>query len=523
MVSEIKYTGAYNNTIHYGYDGNKRISEVNDVCYTYDEAGHLTTEVNVITRTGVNFVYDKGGNITEIRPFEKGEYGKTQTFTYGNSNWKDLLTEYNGNEIIYDEIGNPLTYYNGTEFKWTMGQRLKSAKRSDGINISYTYNEDGLRTSKTINNVKFNYYWNDGQLSAQTYAGNTMYFRYDGDTPIGFEYNNSQYYYVTDLLGSIIAVLDADGKTAAKYSYDAWGNCTIINNKNDIAYTNPLRYRGYYYDSDTGLYCIQSRYYDSNTGRYINANSANAVLQGKLNLFEYDTNPMKCVSQQTTDLSGIGSDGKISSCGYSDLKPPIESTYKAYNIYLFRLRRFQFQSKFIIKSLKTYFKKINQNICDADSPEEFASYWNKIQSSDVTILDSHANPDTIFNGLTIDKIRKLKKINCKALIILGCNAGHYSHIWNNVAYEFSKKISGTTVASDGTVYPVFSGTSEATYTSKDDEDFDELLNNNKNRKNYGWVVYRNNNFNIAWYNTGMKVLTFPSILDYLQNCGYVNF
>lgn len=55
LVSEIKYTGAYNNTIHYGYDGNKRISEVNDVCYTYDEAGHLTTEVNVITRTGVNF------------------------------------------------------------------------------------------------------------------------------------------------------------------------------------------------------------------------------------------------------------------------------------------------------------------------------------------------------------------------------------------------------------------------------------------------------------------------------------
>ena len=85
--------------------------------------------------------------------------------------------------------------------------------------------------------MKFNYYWNDGKLTTQTYAGNTMYFRYDGDTPIGFEYNNSQYYYVTDLLGSIIAVLDAEGKTAAEYSYDAWGNCTIINNKNDIAYT----------------------------------------------------------------------------------------------------------------------------------------------------------------------------------------------------------------------------------------------------------------------------------------------
>lgn len=206
LVSEIKYTGAYNNTIHYGYDGNKRISEVNDICYTYDEAGHLTTEVNVITRTGVNFVYDKGGNVVEIIPFSRGRYGQSHTFTYGDPNWKDLLTAYNGNEITYDEIGNPLTYYNGTEFKWTMGCRLKSAVRSDGIKIKCTYNADGLRTSKTINNVKFDYYWNDGKLSAQTYAGNTMYFRYDEDTPIGFEYNNSQYYYVTDLLGSIIAV-----------------------------------------------------------------------------------------------------------------------------------------------------------------------------------------------------------------------------------------------------------------------------------------------------------------------------
>lgn len=525
LVSDIKYTGAYNNTIHYGYDKNRRISEVNDICYTYDKAGHLTTEVNVITRTGKDFVYDKGGNIVEIRPFSRGRYDKSQTFTYGNSNWKDLLTEYDGNEITYDEIGNPLNYYNGTEFKWTMGQRLKSAKRSDGVKISYTYNADGLRTSKTINNVKFNYYWNDGKLTAQTCAGNTVYFRYDGDTPIGFEYNNSQYYYVTDLLGNIIAVLDADGKTAAEYSYDAWGNCTVLKNANGIANTNPLRYKGYYYDSDTGLYCIKSRYYDSNTGRYINADSANSVLQGELNLFEYDTNPMKYVSQQTTDLSGMGSDGKISSCGYSDLKPPTVSSIKTYDIYLFRLGELKFQSQFIIKSLKRYFPKINQFICEANNPEEFSLHWNKIRKSDVTILDSHANPETIFNGLTIDKIRKLKKINCKALIILGCNAGHYSYLWDNIAYEFSKKISGTVVASDGTVDGPYLDNSEPVYKSIKDKEgyFTELLKNDKNRDNLGWVLYKNNNSNISWYNTGMKELKFPLILDYLQSCGYVKF
>ena len=421
LVSEIKYTGAYNNTIHYGYDGNKRISEVNDVCYTYDEAGHLTTEVNVITRTGVNFVYDKGGNVVEIIPFSRGRYGQSHTFTYGDSNWKDLLTAYNGNEITYDEIGNPLTYYNGTEFNWTMGQKLKSAVRSDGVKISYTYNVEGLRTGKTINNIKFNYYWNDGQLSAQTYAGNTMYFRYDGDTPIGFEYNNSQYYYVTDLLGSIIAVLDAEGKTAAEYSYDAWGNCTVINNKNDIAYTNPLRYRGYYYDSDTGLYCIQSRYYDSNTGRYINANSANAVLQGKLNLFEYDTNPMKCVSQQTTDLSGIGSGGKISSCGYSDLKPPrTNNIKKVFHTYVFTMGEFHDESDIIMLNLKKYFKSVYGRVYDTNCADYFHDYWDGIGYADVIVLNTHSSQEVMFNNLYIQDVRKLRKVNCKALIILGC-------------------------------------------------------------------------------------------------------
>lgn len=535
LVSEIKYTGAYNNTIHYGYDGNKRISEVNDIYYTYDEAGHLTTEVNVITRTGVNFVYDKGGNVVEVIPFSRGRYGQSHTFTYGDSNWKDLLTEYNGNEIIYDEIGNPLTYYNGTEFKWTMGQRLKSAKRSDGINISYTYNEDGLRTSKTINNVKFNYYWNDGQLSAQTYAGNTMYFRYDGDTPIGFEYNNSQYYYVTDLLGSIIAVLDADGKTAAEYSYDAWGNCTIINNKNDIAYTNPLRYRGYYYDSDTGLYCIQSRYYDSKTGRYINANSANAVLQGKLNLFEYDTNPMKCVSQQTTDLSGMGSEGKVNNSsdyydvlrqGSSTISPPIFSEHnKTYDALIFSLDEFIEGSEMIKKSLENYFKRLCGFVFRVESANEFKSYWNSITYADVIVLNSHAGADVIFNDLYMKDIRKLKKINCKALIILGCNAGHYTHIWNNIAYEFSKKVSGTVVASDGTVGSSWEGLDESINESYIDDEgvFNEYLKNDKNRDNLGWILYKTNNVNTTWYSTGIKIITLPSILDYLQNAGLVKF
>ena len=200
------------------------------------------------------------------------------------------MTAYNGNEITYDEIGNPLTYYNGMKFSWTMGRRLKSVKNGNA-NISYAYNADGLRTRKVISGIQFNYYWNGDKLTGQTWHGNTLYFYYDKDgNPIGFDYNNNHYYYITNLQGDIIAILDVNGNLMAEYEYDSWGNCTITYDTNSIAYTNPLRYRGYYYDSDTGLYYLQSRYYDANIGRFINADDAEMIYFGVRNLFSYCKN-----------------------------------------------------------------------------------------------------------------------------------------------------------------------------------------------------------------------------------------
>ena len=158
----------------------------------------------------------------------------------------------------------------------------------DGTDILYTYNADGLRTSKTINGIKFSYFWNGSKLTAQTWLGNTIYFYYDNNgVPIGFDYNYNHYYYVTNLQGDIIAILSSDGDLVAEYSYDAWGNYTIVTNKDSIANINPLRYRGYYFDSDIGLYYLWSRYYDSNTGRFISADSAEMIVKGEINLFSY--------------------------------------------------------------------------------------------------------------------------------------------------------------------------------------------------------------------------------------------
>ena len=246
QISDITYSGSYNNNIHYEYDDNGNITAANDVQYSYDEAGQLTKEINSATDSGKEYVYYKGGNIVSVKHIENGEETETDTYTYGNSNWKDLLTEYNGNEITYDEIGNPLTYYAGTKLSRTIGRRLESVRKGNA-RISNNYTADGLRTSKTINGIKFSYFWNGSKLTAQTWLGNTIYFYYDNNgVPIGFDYNYNHYYYVTTLQGDIIAILDSNGTCVAEYSYDAWGNYTIVTNKDSIANINPLRYRGYY-------------------------------------------------------------------------------------------------------------------------------------------------------------------------------------------------------------------------------------------------------------------------------------
>ena len=99
------------------------------------------------------------------------------------------------------------------------------------------------------------------------------------------------YYYVLNLQGDVVKLIDQDGAVAASYEYDAWGN--ILSSSGSMAEKNPLRYRGYYYDVETGFYYLQSRYYDPATRRFINADvysstdSSDAV---SCNMFAYCNN-----------------------------------------------------------------------------------------------------------------------------------------------------------------------------------------------------------------------------------------
>ncbi len=81
------------------------------------------------------------------------------------------------------------------------------------------------------------------------------------------------YSFLKNLQGDVVALVDDQGDTVARYSYDAWGVPTVLEDHTDIQITriNPFLYRGYYYDHEIGMYYLQSRYYDPQVGRFINA------------------------------------------------------------------------------------------------------------------------------------------------------------------------------------------------------------------------------------------------------------
>ncbi len=143
---------------------------------------------------------------------------------------------------------------------------------------TYKYDSDGIRTSKTINGVTTNYDIIGTTVLAQYDAENEILFQYNGSTPIGFVLNDVQYLYITNQSGDVRGITDAQGNLIAQYAYDEWGKLLSIETAEEdnaeqlsIAEINPLRYRGYYYDNETGLYYLQSRYYNPEWCRFISA------------------------------------------------------------------------------------------------------------------------------------------------------------------------------------------------------------------------------------------------------------
>ena len=115
----------------------------------------------------------------------------------------------------------------------------------------------GVRSSKTVGSTTYKYDTLSGKVMRQSWGSNVIDFIYDeNNQPFAMRYNGTTYYYVLNVQGDVIGLLNANGAIAAKYTYDPWGKVTVQSSDGTantssafIGNINPLRYRGYYYDT----------------------------------------------------------------------------------------------------------------------------------------------------------------------------------------------------------------------------------------------------------------------------------
>ena len=394
----------------------KTASESTSTTYAYDSQNQLIRENNQAAGKTWVWTYDTVGNLLSRKEYAytTGSLGTvldTVAYAYGDTEWKDLLTSFDGNAISYDTIGNPLNDGKRT-YVWQNGRQLAemSSLQSDET-VEFTYDASGLRTGKKVitglgaahthsfttsvvsptcmdggytlhacscgysyktdhTEARGHYYatsnstctrcgsaqhthsytstvvaptcteggytlhtcqcgnsYKDTETAARghfyatstspcsrcghvqgeasgsssstiikeysyIYSGDTLVemdirtivdngtpvpdvltFTYDANGyPATVTSNGVTYYYVTNLQGDVVAILDSDRSIVVQYTYDAWGQ--VLSTTGSLAATlgetNPLRYRSYVYDSESGLYYLQSRYYDPEVGRFLN-------------------------------------------------------------------------------------------------------------------------------------------------------------------------------------------------------------------------------------------------------------
>ena len=296
-------------TYSYSYDGNGNITQIRlgkDIInkYIYDDKNQLKQEYDYLHNYYINYSLDGNGNIHSVDTQALDRDGlptgspRGNIYYYDDKQWCDKLTGVNGvGNITYDEIGNPLNYRDGMSFTWRNGRWLSTTTLNDGTKVTYRYNANGMRTQKKVGSKVTDYYYDsNNNLIAQKTDNATLFFYYDTEnSPVALSYNGKMFYYVKNLQGDIVKILDEDGNEKASYVYNAWGNI-LSQSEDELSSINPLRYRGYVYDEDTTLYYLQTRYYDPTTGRFINADdtafigSSGTVLS--CNIFAYcENNP----------------------------------------------------------------------------------------------------------------------------------------------------------------------------------------------------------------------------------------
>ncbi|MFR5875703.1 MAG: RHS repeat domain-containing protein [Eubacterium sp.] len=336
-------TPSYSKQYVYTYDADGRITSYGSVkdgalnpndCsyYHYDKKGQLVRADENVNGSPLNGTevceYDNRGNLTGIHTYNytasdlpENPNGTIELeYSYEDNVWIDAIetTGTYDHQFLYDENGNTIRFEDAN-FNWTNGRMLSSIifDESEEPLVSYTYDEDGIRTSRTFGETTTYFTTVDGTITSQYELDenknvvNLIEFLYDSNNDIqGFTYDGSTYFYIKNVQGDVTNIVDSEGNVLADYSYDTWGLTSVDrdNSSNEIATINPIRYRGYYQDEGIGAYYLQSRYYIAEWSRFLNSDLPSIAKESKnelngLNLFAYCCND----PVNNADYSGMSS------------------------------------------------------------------------------------------------------------------------------------------------------------------------------------------------------------------------
>ena len=400
--------------------------------YTYDMLGRITRE----TKTGredISYTYDANNNRKQMTIGNKTtayQYNKNDELLRTDT----LHTDTEKNDVVIyknDKNGNRLATVNRSEIPAeakdtsyidvdvTLGDNQLNDNVVNHYNalnqltetltknykVSFTYDAEGLRTGKMVNGEKTVYVWDGDQVVMELSKGGAVQKRYIRGNDLVYAdkgENTEKMYYVTDMHGNVVQLLDESGNVTKTYEYDSFGNEVKPEKKDE----NPYRYCGEYYDKETEEVYLRARYYEPSVGRFITRDTYTGESDEPLSLHLYTYCENDGVNMVDPSGHWGRKDGKyvhqeITKDAYENVKQSIK-----------------------LQILHTDYEKILEGSIVPDYYKKKTIYLKD------TICGIPLRYDNMFHGKNAKKLKKLKKIGVKKLskqylsgnkyIFLGC-------------------------------------------------------------------------------------------------------
>ena len=291
------------------FDKKGNVTRLGNIHYTYDYLNRLiSSQGNGVT---YSYEYDDFNNLKI-----KARNGQVTMFNYDG----DKLTSYGNNTVAYDTFDR-ITTLGNMSLTWERDKLVSITNL--GQTYTYEYDINGLRTKK-INGTNVTNYTYEGDLLVKQDDGvdKVLYLYDENNLLYGLIWNDEKYFYKRNLIGEITDIIDFNGNSVVKYSYDPFGKVESVTGSkaSTLGVINSMLYKGYYYDVETGLFWLSSRYYSPELGRFIqpaDVSSLNTSSINGLNLYSYANNNPISIAYSS---SGVGASvGMVSSVALSDI------------------------------------------------------------------------------------------------------------------------------------------------------------------------------------------------------------